>query len=93
MMPNIKSAKKRVLVAERNAARNKAYNSALKTSIKKANAAIENNDADKAERQRITAEAQAAVKKIDMAQSKGLLHKNTAAHKKSALAVKLNAAK
>lgn len=87
MMPNIKSAKKRVLVAERNAARNKAYNSALKTSIKKANAAIENNDADKAE------VVKAAVKKIDMAQSKGLLHKNTAAHKKSALAVKLNAAK
>lgn len=87
MMPNIKSAKKRVLVAERNAARNKAYNSALKTSIKKANAAIENNDADKAE------VVKAAVKKIDMAQSKGLLHKNTAAHKKSALVVKLNAAK
>ena len=37
-MPNIKSAKKRVLIAEANAARNKAVNSALKTSIKKANA-------------------------------------------------------
>lgn len=86
-MPNIKSAKKRVLVAERNAARNKAYNSALKTSIKKANAAIENNDANKADA------VKAAVKKIDMAQSKGLLHKNTAAHKKSALVTKLNAAK
>ena len=57
-MPNIKSAKKRVLVAEVNAARNKAYNSALKTSIKKANAAIENNDADKAET------VKAAVKKF-----------------------------
>ena len=86
-MPNIKSAKKRVMVAERNAARNKAYNSALKTSIKKANAAIENNDANKADA------VKAAVKKIDMAQSKGLLHKNTAAHKKSALVTKLNAAK
>ena len=86
-MPNIKSAKKRVIVAERNAARNKAYNSALKTSIKKANTAIENNDANKAEA------VKAAVKKIDMAQSKGLLHKNTAAHKKSALVTKLNAAK
>ena len=43
-MPNIKSAKKRVLIAEANAARNKAVNSALKTSIKKANAAIEAND-------------------------------------------------
>ena len=79
-MPNIKSAKKRVLVAEVNAARNKAYNSALKTSIKKANAAIENNDTDKAEA------VKAAVKKIDMAASKGLLHKNNAARKKSALA-------
>ncbi len=86
-MPNIKSAKKRVLVAEVNAARNKAYNSALKTSIKKANAAIENNDADKGE------VVKAAVKKIDQAQAKGLLHKNTAARKKSALTLKLNASK
>lgn len=86
-MPNIKSAKKRVLVAEVNAARNKAYNSALKTSIKKANAAIENNDTDKVE------VVKAAVKKIDMAQAKGLIHKNNAAHKKSALILKLNASK
>lgn len=86
-MPNIKSAKKRVLVAEVNAARNKAYNSALKTSIKKANAAIENNDTDKVE------VVKAAVKKIDMAQAKGLIHKNNAAHKKSALVLKLNASK
>ncbi len=86
-MPNIKSAKKRVLVAEVNAARNKAMNSALKTSIKKANAAIENNAADKAEA------VKAAVKKIDQAETKGLLHKNTAARKKSALTLKLNASK
>ena len=87
IMPNIKSAKKRVLVAEVNAARNKAMNSALKTSIKKANAAIENNAADKAEA------VKAAVKKIDQAETKGLLHKNTAARKKSALTLKLNASK
>ena len=86
-MPNIKSAKKRVSVAEVNAARNKAYNSALKTSIKKTNAAIDNQDADMAET------VKAAVKKIDMAQAKGLLHKNNAAHKKSALVRKLNASK
>ena len=86
-MPNIKSAKKRVLVAEVNAARNKAMNSALKTSIKKANAAIENNAADKAEA------VKAAVNKIDQAETKGLLHKNTAARKKSALTLKLNASK
>ena len=87
IMPNIKSAKKRVLVAEVNAARNKAMNSALKTSIKKANAAIENNAADKAEA------VKAAVKKIDQAETKGLLHKNTAARRKSALTLKLNASK
>lgn len=46
-MPNIKSAKKRVKVIAVKTARNKAANSALKTSIKKANTAIENNAADK----------------------------------------------
>ncbi len=84
-MPNIKSAKKRVLIAETNAARNKAVNSALKTSIKKANAAIEANDANKGEA------VKAAIKKIDHAASTGILHKNNAAHKKSALVKKLNA--
>ena len=85
-MPNIKSAKKRVLVAEVRTARNKARNSALKTSIKKANAAIDNNDANKAEA------VKAAVKSIDQAAAKGILHKNCAAHKKSAMIKKLNAA-
>ena len=85
-MPNIKSAKKRVQVAEVRAARNKACNSALKTSIKKANAAIDNNDANKAEA------VKAAVKSNDQAAAKGILHKNCAAHKKSAIVKKLNAA-
>ena len=84
-MPNIKSAKKRVQVAEVRAARNKACNSALKTSIKKANAAIDNNDANKAEA------VKAAVKSIDQAAAKGILHKNTAARSKSNLAKRLNA--
>ena len=83
-MPNIKSAKKRVLVSEVNAARNKSYRSALKTSIKKADAAIESNAADK------EAVVKAAVQKIDEAASKGIIHKNNAAHKKSALATRLN---
>ena len=78
-MPNIKSAKKRVKVIAVKTARNKAANSALKTSIKKANTAIENNAADKEQAVR------AAVSRIDRAVSKGLLHKNTAARKKSAL--------
>jgi small subunit ribosomal protein S20 len=83
-MPNIKSAKKRVLVNEKKRAINKAANSALKTAIKKADAAIEDNSENKAEA------VKAAIKKIDQAQAKGLLHKNNAAHKKSALAIKLN---
>ncbi len=85
-MPNIKSAKKRVLVNKTKAARNKSANSALKTAIKKANAAIETNAADKAEVVAV------AVKKIDQAAAKGLIHKNNAARKKSALATKLNKA-
>ncbi len=82
-MPNIKSAKKRVKVIAVKTARNKANRSALKTEIKKANAAIESGEN--------TVEAvRAAQKKIDQAVAKGLLHKNTAARKKSALAKKAN---
>ncbi len=83
-MPNIKSAKKRVLVNATKAAKNKSTNSALKTAIKKANAAIEANDANKADVVKV------AVKKLDQAAAKGLLHKNNAAHKKSQLVNKLN---
>ena len=83
-MPNIKSAKKRVLVNKTKAARNKSAKSALKTSIKKANAAIEGDAPEKEEA------VKAAVAKIDRAAAKGLIHKNNAAHKKSALQVKLN---
>lgn len=83
-MPNIKSAKKRVKVIEAKSMHNKAIKSNLKTVIKKANAAIENN-AESA------AAVSLAIKKIDQAASKGILHKNTAARKKSQLVVKLNA--
>ncbi|MBR6548069.1 MAG: 30S ribosomal protein S20 [Clostridia bacterium] len=84
-MPNIKSAKKRVMVTAVRTARNKAYNSALKTAIKKASAAIDTSAADKEQVVRL------AVKKIDQAAAKGIIHKNTAVHKKSALALKLKA--
>ncbi len=83
-MPNIKSAKKRVLVNEANYQRNKAYRSALRTAVKKADAAIESKDADAA------AAVKVAVKKIDQAAAKGVLHKNTAANKKSKLVNRLN---
>lgn len=85
-MPNIKSAKKRVLISEVNNMRNKSYRSALKTAIKKADAAIEANAADKNECVKV------AVKKIDQCVTKGILHKNTAARKKSALTLNLNKA-
>ncbi len=83
-MPNIKSAKKRVLVSRTRAARNKSANSALKTAIKKAHAAVETDAADK------EVVVRAAIKKVDQAQAKGLLHKNNAARKKSALAKLIN---
>lgn len=83
-MPNIKSAKKRVKVIATKTMRNKAINSALKTDMKKANVAIETNAADKAEAVRV------AIKKIDQAAAKGILHKNNAAHKKSAMTLKLS---
>ena len=83
-MPNIKSAKKRVKVIATKTARNKAYNSALKTAIKKANVAVSSNAADRSALVRL------AVKKIDQATSKGILHKNTAARKKSVLVRKLD---
>lgn len=81
-MPNIKSAKKRVVVNQSKAQRNKSTNTALKTAIKKANAAIETNAENKDEL------VKAAVKKIDQAAARGILHKNNAARKKSALAIK-----
>ncbi|MDO4833362.1 MAG: 30S ribosomal protein S20 [Clostridia bacterium] len=81
-MPNIKSAKKRVIVNASKAQRNKSASTALKTAIKKANAAIEANAENKDEL------VKAAIKKIDQAQAKGILHKNNAARKKSALVIK-----
>ena len=85
-MPNIKSAKKRVKVTAVKTLRNKSYKSALKTSIKNANSAIEAGvNSEEAVR--------LAIKKIDQAAAKGILHKNTAARRKSSLARKLNAAK
>lgn len=84
-LPNIKSAKKRVKVIATKTLQNRAANSQLKTQIKKANAAIESNAGDK------EAVVRAAVKKIDQAAAKGILHKNNAARKKAALDKKLHA--
>ena len=85
-MPNIKSAKKRVLVAAKKARANKAARTNLKTVPKKADAAVSAGAADQAEAIRV------AIKKVDQAAAKKLMHKNAAAHKKSALMKKLAAA-
>lgn len=84
-MPNIKSAKKRVLVSQVRNARNKAEKSELKTAIKKFEVAA-------AEGNRTEADGafKVAVKKVDQAVAKGVLHKNTASHRKSAMTLKLN---
>ncbi len=83
-MPNIKSAKKRVLVAKVNNERNRAYRSEMRTALKKADAAVSANSADAAEKVKV------AVKVIDSAVSKGIIHKNNAARKKSGLMSRLN---
>lgn len=85
-MPNIKSAKKRVKVAAVKTLRNKALKSALRTNLKKASVAVAATDENSSESLRV------AVKKIDQAVAKGILHKNTAARKKSQLAKSHNAA-
>jgi small subunit ribosomal protein S20 len=85
-MPNIKSAKKRVKVIAAKTLRNKSARSDLRTALKKADFALAGQAEDKAEA------VKAAIKKIDSAVSKGILHKNTAARKKSGLQLKLNKA-
>ena len=84
-MPNIKSAKKRVKVIATKTAQNKATKSALKTAVKKAYVAVDTNADNKAEAVRL------AIKKIDKAAAKGLMHKNTGARSKASLMKRLNA--
>ena len=84
-MPNIKSAKKRVLVNETKAALNKAKKSELKTELKKFDAAVAEGNRSEAD-----VAYKVAVKAVDQAAAKGLLHKNNAANKKSAMTLKLN---
>ena len=86
-MPNIKSVKKDVLRSRENREKNRIAKSVLRTSLKKFNAAVESGDKAQA-----GAAYTAAVKTIDMSVTKGIIHKNTAARKKSQLTKKLNAA-
>jgi len=84
-LANIKSAKKRILVNRTKAARNKSIRSAVKTSIKKVEAAVQNND--KAAAQVALNEAIATISK---ATSKGVYHKNNCARKVSRLTKAVN---
>ncbi len=83
-MPNIKSAKKRVLVTQKKTLINQMHKTALKTAIKKFESAVETAD-----KENVKPLFNDAVKKLDMGVKQGILHKNTAARKKSQLAVKL----
>ncbi len=84
-MANIKSAKKRILVNETKAARNKAIKSKVKTCIKKVETAVANKDAEAAQ----TA-LRVAIAEINKAGTKGVYHKNTCSRKISRLAKAVN---
>ena len=82
-MPNIKSAKKRVLLSREANVKNKMAKSALKTTLKKFDSAVVAGNREEA--------TKAAVVAVDKAAVKGILHKNNAARKKSSMTLKLNA--
>ncbi len=83
-MPNIKSAKKRVLVIKKKTLINQMHKTALKTAIRKFNDAVEAKNVDEAK-----VLFNNAVSKLDKSVKHGILHKNAAARKKSQLAIKL----
>lgn len=85
-MANIKSAKKRIRVTQVKTLRNKIFRSQLHTALKKYDAALAGGDKEAAKAAYLF-----AVKKVDQAVAHGILHKNTAAHKKSHLTKRLNA--
>jgi small subunit ribosomal protein S20 len=84
-LANIKSAKKRILVNETKAVRNKAIKSKVKTLIKKVDAAVATGDKEIAKTSLVE-----AISEIDKACTKGIYHKNTAARKVSRLTVAVN---
>ena len=85
-MANIKSAKKRILVNQTKADRNKAIRSKVKTYVKKVDAAIASGDKALAQ-----ASLLAVISEIDKATSKGVYHKNTSSRKVSRLTKAVNA--
>ena len=85
-MPNIKSAKKRVITSQKKNESNTLFKSSMKTAIKKSEKAIKANDKEQAQEN-----LKVAIKRIDKAQAKGLIHKNKAAREKSRLTKQTNA--
>ncbi len=85
-MANIKSAKKRILTAQRNYEKNVAFRSSIKTALKKVLSCAHAKDQDG-----VKSAMSEAYKLCDKAVSKGILHKNTAARKKSRLTKAVNA--
>ena len=85
-MPNIKSAKKRVLIIQKKTMRNQMIKSAVKTAIKRFESAAASGDKTQAD-----TTLRFAVKKLDQAKAKGVLNKNLVSRKKSQLARKFNA--
>ena len=84
-MANIKSQQKRILTNERRRLRNQSVKSSLRTAVRGFREAIDAGEKDKA------AELlDATNRKLDKAASKGVIHKNQAANKKSALTLALN---
>ncbi len=84
-MPNIKSAEKRVLISRERAAKNRIEKTKLKNTLKKFGTAVESGD-----REAAATAYKVAVKTVDQAAGKGIIQKNNAARKKSALTKKLN---
>ena len=86
-MANIQSSKKRIRKTITKTAQNKMVKSALKTDIKNFETALSNGDLDESK-----VLLTKAIKSIDMAESKGILHANTASRKVSRLTKRLNKA-
>lgn len=84
-MANIKSSKKRILTAERNRLRNVAFKTSIKTVVKKVVEAAQGED-----KEVLSSALSKAYQLCDKAVSKGVLHKNTAARKKSRLTKAIN---
>ena len=85
-MPNIKSSAKRDAVSKERNAKNRAARTQLRTNLKKFDAAVAQKD-----QTAVSETYKVAVTAVDRAVTKGLIHKNNAAHKKSSLTLKLNA--